>query len=221
MFAEKLGSIVDKTAKKSYLYQSCNKPPTHGEIMTISPLNVGSIRPIINTSRLTIREVCEDDFDAIHVYGSDPAVWEYTGSGPNTAEATRGFIAKCLAEKDESPRRRWSFVLVRKEDGQIIGGCSVTMENRENRQASIGLILRKDAWHQGYATEGIKAMIKFGFFTLGMHRMWACCDPRNLGSSGAMKKAGMSYEGCMRHDQLLHGTWRDSELYAILNPDEI
>lgn len=180
--------------------------------------DLGMVNPRIFTERLLIREIRVDDFEGIHVYAADPLVWRYTPPGPNTEEGTRAYIARCLAEAAESPRHRWSFVIVRLTNGQLIGGCSITIEHRVNLQASMGLVLRRDAWGRGYGTEVIRALIEFGFANMGMHRLWATCDPENIGSERAMRNAGMSHEGLMRHDtKMPDGTWRDSKLFAIIN----
>ena len=52
-----------------------------------------------------------------------------------------------------------------------------------------------------------------------MHRICAYCDVDNIASARVMEKAGMRREGQLRQDILMHGQWRDSYLYAILEDD--
>ena len=49
-----------------------------------------------------------------------------------------------------------------------------------------------------------------------MHRLWATCDTRNVGSWRVLEKVGMRREGLFRRDVFQKGEWRDSYLYARL-----
>jgi RimJ/RimL family protein N-acetyltransferase len=73
----------------------------------------------------------------------------------------------------------------------------------------------------GYATEVSKLLIEFGFETLNLHRIFATCDPRNVGSYKVLEKIGMTKEGRIREDLLLKDGWRDSLLYSILEQEWI
>jgi ribosomal-protein-alanine N-acetyltransferase len=57
-------------------------------------------------------------------------------------------------------------------------------------------------------------MIDFAFERLGMNRVWAVCDPDNPASTRVLERCGMTCEGRLREDLLVHGLWRDSLLYA-------
>lgn len=63
-------------------------------------------------------------------------------------------------------------------------------------------------------------MITFGFDTLKLHRIYATCDPRNIGSSKVLEKVGMAKEGILRENMLMKdGIWRDSFLYSVLKQE--
>lgn len=67
--------------------------------------------------------------------------------------------------------------------------------------------------------EGAKAIIKFGFRELNLHRIFATCDPDNFGSEKVLQKIGMIKEGCLRENKLQKGQWRDSMVYSILEQE--
>ena len=58
-------------------------------------------------------------------------------------------------------------------------------------QPELGYRLRKDAWGQGYATEGSRALIQKGFAELGVSRVIASTYEDNIGSRRVMEKVGM------------------------------
>ena len=71
--------------------------------------------------------------------------------------------------------------------------------------------------HRGVTVAGAWAWDEeFGFGELGLHRIFATCDPRNIGSRRVLEKAGMQCEGILREHKWQKGEWRDSCLYAML-----
>lgn len=58
-----------------------------------------------------------------------------------------------------------------------------------------------------------------GFGPLGLHRIHATCDPRNLASARVLAKLGMTHEGRHRHTALIRDGWRDSEVFSILDEE--
>jgi hypothetical protein len=54
---------------------------------------------------------------------------------------------------------------------------------------------------------------------LHLHRVEAVTRPDNIASQRVLEKLGMTREGLRRQDIHLHGRWRDSLLFAILESD--
>ena len=77
-------------------------------------------------------------------------------------------------------------------------------------------MISRDRAGSGYATEAAAAVLRFGFDTLGLHRIWATCRPENLGSSRVLEKIGMQREGHLRDHVMVRGAWQDSLLYAAI-----
>lgn len=170
---------------------------------------------VLNTERLILRELMESDFDAIHEYSSDPEVVKYMQWGPNTPRDTREFILSVIARQHTDPREDYELAIIHPVEG-LIGGCGIRIKSMKDMKADIGYILKKSMWGQGYCTEAAGALIHFGFHQLGMHRIEASCDTRNIGSYRVMEKNGMQREGILRLDTKIHGIWRDSYIYSIL-----
>jgi len=104
-----------------------------------------------------------------------------------------------------------------KETGQLIGGCS--LHKNKDEGASIGYTLNRQFWGKGYTTELARALLTFGFTQLNLHRIFALCDEENRTSAHVLEKIGMRREGHLIQDIRLKGQWRNSYLYAILEPE--
>ena len=85
----------------------------------------------------------------------------------------------------------------------------------------MGYVLRRDSWGKGYATEAAREILRIGFELLDAHRVVGNVDTENIGSVRVLEKIGMTREGMNRQSfwSPLHGTWRDTYLYAILEDE--
>lgn len=172
--------------------------------------------PIV-TERLILRDFVSEDEAAMHDYASDPEVVRYLMWGPNTAEETAAFMRLTLASQRERPRRTWDLAVARRADGRLIGSCGIRLKDAPD--AGMGYVYVRDAWGQGYGTEAARSLLDAGFRQLGLHRIWATCDPENSGSARVLEKAGMRREGHLRRHAWVKGRWRDSLLYAVLEDE--
>jgi RimJ/RimL family protein N-acetyltransferase len=167
----------------------------------------------INTKRLMLREITQEDFQGVHEYASDPETVKYMPFGPNTEEETREFIRRNMKQQ-EDPRTEYGFGIILKEEDRFIGACGI--HGVTEIQASIGYILNRRFWGKGYATEAAKGLVNFIFSELGVHRVYATCDPDNHASIRVLEKVGMSLEGRLRENVIIHGKYRDSLVFGIL-----
>jgi RimJ/RimL family protein N-acetyltransferase len=124
-----------------------------------------------------------------------------------------------MSTQNEQPRRDSTLAIVLKDKGKVIGSCGIQVSNPENREGWIGYCLNRSYWGKGYATETARGLIKFGFEQLGLHRLFATCNPANSASAHVLEKSGMKREGHLREHKWSKGKWRDSYLYAILEQD--
>jgi [ribosomal protein S5]-alanine N-acetyltransferase len=171
-------------------------------------------------STVVIREHTYDDAEAVLGYASDPRVSRYVPwEAYDDIAAARVFIARCVAASVEYPRRVWEMAVILAPSGELIGAARLGIDSVTHRRASIGYVLRRDAWGSGYGTEIATALIAFAFETLGMRRVEATTHPDNPASGRVLVKSGMNLEGRLRDHMFAKGAWRDSLLYAITLPD--
>lgn len=92
---------------------------------------------------------------------------------------------------------RYDYLLaVQKTTGDVIGQIGLLDEEIEGEHyAGLGYILKKEYWHQGYATEGAEAMLEYAFSKLGMREVIATIRPENYPSRKVAERIGMKEEG--------------------------
>ena len=177
------------------------------------------MKPAIQTSRLTFREFTVDDYDAVHVYASDPEVTRYTAFGPNTPEQTMGFLQFVSDESSQADRANYTFALIHKQTNKLIGSCGSMRSDTNGPQYSFGYVLHKDWWRQGLASEATAALVKFGFDELRAHRLWAHVFLGNTASERLLQKLGFRYEGCTLKSFFVRDAWHDLQTFAMLRSE--
>ncbi len=170
----------------------------------------------LRTRRLVLREIRLEDWPDAQVVDSDAEVVRYQSNDVIDEDGTKKYLAQCVALAAEVPRRVFDFAICFKEDGRFLGRVGLRIERPEHKEASIWFNLRRDHWGRGLVTEGLEALLDFGFNTLGLHRLYGDCDPRNLSSARVMEKVGMRREAHLRENWWLKGEWCDSFIYALL-----
>jgi [ribosomal protein S5]-alanine N-acetyltransferase len=169
---------------------------------------------ILSTERLILREFEKQDFPSVHEYASDPEVVKFMPWGPNSPSETRRFIENAIQNQVKKPRTSYELAIILNND--LIGGCGITIHSMSDKRGEIGYCIRRGQWGRGLGTETATKLIEFGFKELQLHRIIAKCDTSNHASYKVMEKKGMTKEGVLREEKHIHGEWRDSYLYSIL-----
>ncbi|WP_195837895.1 GNAT family N-acetyltransferase [Tissierella pigra] len=173
----------------------------------------------VETDRLILREFIEIDIQEVHEYGSDPDVSEYEPWSPNTLKQTEEFVKRCIEYQHQKDRVDFELAVIKKNSNKLIGACGLHISDKEDREGWIGYAINKLYWRKGYGTEIAKKLLYIGFNEFKLHRIYATCDPNNLGSEKILQKIGMKKEGCLRKHMWCKDRWRDSLLYAILEEE--
>ena len=93
------------------------------------------------------------------------------------------------------------------------------MKSADAHEADIGYELDPPYWGHGYATEAARAIVRFGFTRLRLHRIWSWCIADNVGSARVLEKVGMRREGRLRENAYFKGRWWDTLLYGMLEDE--
>jgi RimJ/RimL family protein N-acetyltransferase len=165
---------------------------------------------------IAFRDLKGSDWVDVHQYASQEIVCQYQPWGPNTEEESQSFVNQALIDSSKEPQSRFVFAIVHKKDASMIGCGEINIRDFQNKAGEISYIVNPAYWGKGIATDVARLLLDFGFKNLHLHRIFATCDPKNIGSSKVLEKCGMMFEGRIRHDLLMKDGWRDSLLYSML-----
>ena len=177
-----------------------------------------SAKLTLDTPRLILRPANIGDFEAVHAYAGCPENTKYMSWGPNDEKMTREYLLHCEKAWAQEKITDHEFVMVQKETGKVIGGCGLFLDE-DGRQATLGWILHRDYWKQGYTPEAAQAMVDYAFGVLGIHRVYSTCDGENYGSYRVMEKIGMRREAEFKQARDCRGEWHDEYKYGLLKEE--
>jgi ribosomal-protein-alanine N-acetyltransferase len=109
-----------------------------------------------------------------------------------------------------------AFLVCRLEDRAIAGVINVSQIFHGNfRSAYLGYYAGARFIGQGYMSEGLRLVLRHAFGALGLHRLEANIQPKNLASIRLVRRAGFRREGFSPRYLKVRGRWRDHERWAI------
>ena len=144
----------------------------------------------IKTERLLLRPLTVADAEEVFVWVSDERVSKYMVYHTYTdIEQVREWLSYI-----ENSAEDYHFGFQRLSDGKLIGSGDIGPD-KENGSWGFGYNFRYDCWGQGYATEAVKAMMKYVYENFGARKFRAShCEP-NIASGNVMKKCGLHFAG--------------------------
>lgn len=174
--------------------------------------------PEIETNRLLLRKMLVTDADDMYEYAGKKSVTEYLTWYPHPdREYTRDYLEYLGTRYRVGDFFDWAVTL--KESGKMIGTCGFTCFDYADNSAEVGYVINPSYRGREIAPEALHAVMRFGFLTLGLHRIEAHYIDGNDASRRVMEKVGMRFEGVQRESMLIKGEYRDIGICAILKKD--
>jgi len=156
-------------------------------------LQAGRGRVVLETERLRLRELDEEDLGAMGRILKDPEVMYAYEHGFSNKEV-RQWLDRNLQRYAEDGFGLWA--VIERETGDFIGLCGLTWQDWEGRQVlEVGYQFRKDRWHNGFAAEAAIACKEYAFRKLGAREVFSIIRDNNFPSQHVALRNGMSLRG--------------------------
>ena len=130
------------------------------------------------------------------------------------AKEEQWFEAMLKRPQDEHPL----VIEIEKQDQWVsIGNCGVFDIDWRIRSAEVGIVIgEKEYWNQGHGTNAMRLLLRHGFKTLNLNRIFLKVYDNNPRAVRSYEKAGFVQEGCMRQAHYQDGLYFDAILMSIL-----
>lgn len=148
---------------------------------------------ILETKRLRLREVEENDAEFIREVLNEPAFIRFVA---DRGVRTREDALEYIQSKIWPSYREFGFgfyIVELKTTHEAVGMCGlIKRENLED--VDIGYSILQKFWRSGYAFEAAAALMCHGREQFGLARVVAFTAPDNLSSIRLLEKLGLRYE---------------------------
>lgn len=184
----------------------------------------GSIRrklrdfPVLTTSRLILRKIGPKDEADMYAYSRDPETSRYLLWEPHPDP---GYTRKHL-ERLERGYRALSFfdwAMVDKNSGTMIGTVGFTRIHDARRLAELGYVLSPAYHRQGLAPEAIRAVLDYGFTTLGLKAVYCRIMEDNVASRKVAGRLGFRFLGFEKEPVIKRGKKQRIARYRLEKED--
>ena len=163
---------------------------------------------IIETERLYLREMTEDDFEALNKVLADSDIMQHYPYAFDEARV-RNWIQRNMERYRIFGFGLWAVCL--KQTGEMIGDCGLTMQLINGQiKPEIGYHIRADKQRKGYAKEAAAAVRDWVFHNTPFNVIYSYMKHTNLPSC----KTAMSW-GCKQVDAYADEVNEITKVFAI------
>ena len=162
----------------------------------------------IETERLFLREMTEDDFSALYCVLADAEIMRHY---PYIFDESRvkGWIARNIERYRVFGFGLWA--VCRKDTGEMIGDCGLTMQMIDGQiKPEIGYHIHPDHQRKGYGSEAAKAVRDWTFRNTPFNMVYSYMKYTNEPSA----RTAMAY-GCKQVDEVADEVNGITKVFAI------
>ena len=147
---------------------------------------------IIETERLILRTWNRQDAEAYYLINQDDNVMEFLPKPSLTMSQVNDFISRMNIQMTKHDHTLWAVEI--KETKEMIGFVGLNYTDWKSSftpAVEVGWRLGSQYWGKGYATEGAKASIDYGFNKINLKEIISFTVPENIKSINVIKKLGL------------------------------
>ncbi|HEX8766728.1 MAG TPA: GNAT family N-acetyltransferase, partial [Jatrophihabitans sp.] len=153
---------------------------------------------VLHSGRLTLRPWQPDDAAAVQAVMTDQRMRQYLPvlPWPYTAEDAHSFVTG-HGQSGRAAGSRLDCAVAENTSGRLVGSATLQLPVAGLDSAEIGYWVAAADWGQGYATEAVRTLARFGFDN-GLGRIVIRCEVQHAASAAVALRAGFGFEAVSR-----------------------
>ncbi len=170
--------------------------------------------PILITERLQLSPPVDADLEQlVFLLNESPDFSKNTLTMPYPYTKENGEFWIQLSENGLKNNDAVILAIRNRETAEIIGGIGLHI-TANHHKAEVGYWLGQSFWNQGYSTEALQCVLKYGFTQLNLHKIYASHFLYNPASGRIMEKCGMQKEAILVGEYFKEGKPLDIIRYS-------
>ena len=173
----------------------------------------------IETERLILRRFEYSDADSMLKYWVADEKIQSLYSEPvySTKAEVKQLLDKYISSYEKEDYYRWA--IIDRITNECIGQIAYFLVDSKNHFAEIEYCIGTEFQSKGFATEATKAIIKYGFENMNLHKVQICTKTINEPSKRVIEKCGFTYEGTLRDYFYMNGEYVGRLYFSILRKE--
>ncbi|GII52134.1 N-acetyltransferase [Planotetraspora thailandica] len=168
---------------------------------------------MLTGDRVRLRAIEPSDAEFLWRWHNDPEVMRWMDD-PYPPSLAR--IAKDIGERDAGTYDNLVLMIETLAE-RTIGVVALRGAQPETGAAELDIYLgERDTWGQGYATDAMRVICRYGFEKMRLHRISLTAVAENAAARHVYQKVGFVEEGRLREAFRRDGKWHDMILMGLL-----
>lgn len=167
----------------------------------------------MESERILLRPVSFEDAEDMFEYTSDEETTRFLYAAHKDLDQTKNFIANYFMKE---PIGKYAIVI--KDSEKMIGAIEFRV-HEYNNSGELGYTVNRHYWGNGYATEAGELILDLAFNVLGLERVFAAYEVKNVASGKLLERLGMKCEGILRKSEMIKGVLVDSAYHSIIKEE--
>ena len=160
---------------------------------------------------IRLRALEPDDVQVLYKWENDTEVWKVSNTiVPFSKYMLLQFIAN--QQRDIFETRQLRLIIESKQSGNI-------QLSPIHKDCGI-LIYDKRDQGQGYASQALSSLIRYGFQVLGLNQLYCDIPSHNIRSLALFKSKGFTVVGLKKEWTRTTSDWQDEYMLQLLNPQK-
>ncbi|MEO5946536.1 MAG: GNAT family protein [Chitinophagaceae bacterium] len=175
-----------------------------------------SIFPNLETERLVLRQLKEEDTKELFFLRTDENVLQLIGKEPAKDIKEVGELLNKINESIKHAETIMWGIALKSAPAKIIGTICFWNIARQHYRAEIGYLLHPDHWRKGLMKEAILQVLDYGFNDMKLHSVEGRIKADNRPSAGILEATGFVQEGYLKEEYYFKDKFYDSIIYSRL-----
>ena len=164
-----------------------------------------------------LRALEPNDLEFVYAMENDQSIWEVSNTQtPYSRFLVRQYLEN--ANQDIYEAKQLRLAICQDEDFPAIGLIDLFDFDPKNNRAGVGIVIQnKDNRNQNIGSEALALLIKYSFYNLNLHQLYANISVENVASIALFTKFGFEKTGIKKDWILLNGTYQNEAIFQLIN----
>jgi len=164
-----------------------------------------------------IRALEPNDLEFIYAIENNEQIWEVSNTQtPYSRFLVRQYLEN--AHQDIYEAKQLRLAICQDRDFPALGLIDLFDFDPKNNRAGVGIVIQSiENRKQNIGSEALGLLIKYAFFHLNLHQLYANIGIENKASIALFTKFGFKKIGIKKDWNLINGSYKDEVLFQLIN----